>query len=47
MSVAASLKNIFGKKDPSEDDPWINAVLITCGPARHALAIEPVLRPAS
>ena len=31
--------------DPAEEDPWINAVLIRCGPGRRAEAIEPVLRP--
>jgi hypothetical protein len=31
--------------DPSEDDPWINAVLIRCGSPPRALAIEQVLRP--
>jgi metallophosphoesterase (TIGR00282 family) len=32
--------------DASDEDPWINAVLIRCASRRRAASIEPVLRPA-
>jgi len=31
--------------DASDEDPWINAVLIRCESRRRAISIEPVLRP--
>ena len=31
--------------EPSDEDPWINAVLITASAPRSADAIEPVIRP--
>jgi hypothetical protein len=31
--------------DASDEDPWINAVLIRSAGRRRAAAIEPVLRP--
>jgi calcineurin-like phosphoesterase len=46
QSIAVMRTHMPQRYDPSEDDPWINAVLIRCGPAPRALAIELVLRPA-
>jgi metallophosphoesterase (TIGR00282 family) len=45
QSIAVMRTHMPQRYDPSDEDPWINAVLIRCGPDRHALAIEPVLRP--
>jgi metallophosphoesterase (TIGR00282 family) len=45
QSIAVMRTHMPQRYDPSEDDPWINAVLIRCGPAPHAEAIESVLRP--
>jgi metallophosphoesterase (TIGR00282 family) len=45
QSIAVMRTHMPQRYDPSEEDPWINAVLIRCGPERHAQAIEPVLRP--
>jgi metallophosphoesterase (TIGR00282 family) len=33
--------------DPSDEDPWINAVLIRCGANGRAESIEQILRPAA
>jgi metallophosphoesterase (TIGR00282 family) len=45
QSIAVMRTHMPQRYDPSEDDPWINAVVIRCGPPPRALAIEPVLRP--
>jgi calcineurin-like phosphoesterase len=45
QSIAVMRTHMPQRYDPSEDDPWINAVLIRCGTDRRALEIEPVLRP--
>jgi metallophosphoesterase (TIGR00282 family) len=45
QSIAVMRTHMPQRYDPAEDDPWINAVLIRCGPGRTAQAIEPVLRP--
>jgi metallophosphoesterase (TIGR00282 family) len=46
QSIAVMRTHMPQRYDPAEDDPWINAVLITCEPPRRAVAIEQVLRPA-
>jgi metallophosphoesterase (TIGR00282 family) len=45
QSIAVMRTHMPQRYDPSEDDPWINAVLIRCAPGGRAAAIEPVLRP--
>jgi metallophosphoesterase (TIGR00282 family) len=45
QSIAVMRTHMPQRYDPAEEDPWINAVLIRCGPGRQATAIEPVLRP--
>jgi hypothetical protein len=45
QSIARMRTHMPQRYDPSEEDPWINAVLIRCGPGRRAESIEPVLRP--
>jgi 2',3'-cyclic-nucleotide 2'-phosphodiesterase len=45
QSIAVMRTHMPQRYDPAEEDPWINAVLIRCGPRRQATAIEPVLRP--
>jgi 2',3'-cyclic-nucleotide 2'-phosphodiesterase len=45
QSIAVMRTHMPQRYDPAEDDPWINAVLIRCGPEGRALEIEPVLRP--
>ena len=45
QSIAVMRTHMPQRYDPAEDDPWINAVLIRCGPDGRAEAIEPVLRP--
>ena len=45
QSIAVMRTHMPQRYDPAEDNPWINAVLIRCGPERRATAIEPVLRP--
>jgi metallophosphoesterase (TIGR00282 family) len=45
QSIAVMRTHMPQRYDPAEEDPWINAVLIRCGPDRRAEAIEPVLRP--
>jgi 2',3'-cyclic-nucleotide 2'-phosphodiesterase len=44
QSIAVMRTHMPQRYDPAEDDPWINAVLIRCGPGRAATSIEPVLR---
>ena len=45
QSIAVMRTHMPQRYDPAEDDPWINAVLIRCGPNGRAEAIEQVLRP--
>src|ERR687892_1080182 len=45
QSVAVMRTLMPQRYDPSEEDPWINAVLIRCGERRRAEAIEQLLRP--
>jgi metallophosphoesterase (TIGR00282 family) len=45
QSIAVMRTHMPQRYDPAEEDPWINAVLIRCGPGRAATSIEPVLRP--
>jgi calcineurin-like phosphoesterase len=45
QSIAVMRTHMPQRYDPAEEDPWINAVLIRCGPGRSAAAIEQVLRP--
>jgi metallophosphoesterase (TIGR00282 family) len=45
QSIAVMRTHMPQRYDPAEEDPWINAVLIRCGPDGKATAIEPVLRP--
>jgi 2',3'-cyclic-nucleotide 2'-phosphodiesterase len=45
QSIAVMRTHMPQRYDPAEEDPWINAVLVRCGPQRRALSIEPVLRP--
>ena len=47
QSIAVMRTHMPQRYDPAEEDPWINAVLIRCGPNGHATSIEPVLRPLS
>jgi metallophosphoesterase (TIGR00282 family) len=47
QSIAVMRTHMPQRYDPAEDDPWINAVVITCEAPRRALAIEQVLRPAA
>jgi metallophosphoesterase (TIGR00282 family) len=46
QSIAVMRTHMPQRYDPAEDDPWINAVVITCEAPRRALGIEQVLRPA-
>jgi 2',3'-cyclic-nucleotide 2'-phosphodiesterase len=45
QSIAVMRTHMPQRYDPAEQDPWINAVLISCGEDGLATAIEPVLRP--
>jgi metallophosphoesterase (TIGR00282 family) len=45
QSIAVMRTHMPMRYDPADDDPWINAVVIRCGPDGKATAIEPVLRP--
>ncbi len=45
QSIAVMRTHMPQRYDPADDDPWINAVLIQCGPQRGATAIDQVLRP--
>src|SRR4051794_16793592 len=46
QSIAVMRTHMPVRYDSSEEDPWINAVLIRCSAPRRADAIEQVLRPA-
>jgi metallophosphoesterase (TIGR00282 family) len=45
QSIAVMRTHMPQRYDAAEEDPWINAVVIRCGPDGRATAIEPVLRP--
>ena len=45
QSIAVMRTHMPQRYDPAEEDPWINAALIRCGPNGTAEAIELVLRP--
>jgi hypothetical protein len=46
QSIAVMRTHMPQRYDPAEDDPWINAVVISCEAPHRATAIEQVLRPA-
>jgi calcineurin-like phosphoesterase len=46
QSIAVMRSHMPMRYDASDEDPWINAVLIRCAGPRRAAAIEPLLRPA-
>jgi 2',3'-cyclic-nucleotide 2'-phosphodiesterase len=46
QSIAVMRSHMPQRYDASDEDPWLNAVLIRCAGPRRAAAIEPVLRPA-
>ena len=45
QSIAVMRTHMPMRFDPADEDPWINAVVIRCGPDGKATGIEPVLRP--
>jgi metallophosphoesterase (TIGR00282 family) len=45
QSIAVMRTHMPQRYDAAEEDPWINAVLIRCGPDMKATEIEPILRP--
>jgi 2',3'-cyclic-nucleotide 2'-phosphodiesterase len=45
QSIAVMRTQMPQRYDAAEEDPWINAVLISCGPNGTATSIEPILRP--
>jgi metallophosphoesterase (TIGR00282 family) len=45
QSIAVMRSHMPQRYDPSDDDPWINAVLVRCDGPRRAASIEPLLRP--
>jgi metallophosphoesterase (TIGR00282 family) len=45
QSIAVMRSHMPQRYDASDEDPWINAVLIRCSGRRRATAIESVLRP--
>jgi metallophosphoesterase (TIGR00282 family) len=46
QSIAVMRTHMPRRYDPSDEDPWINAVLVRCSGTRQAASIELVLRPA-
>ena len=46
QSIAVMRTHMPVRYSPSEDDPWLMAVVIRCAARRRAAAIEPVLRSA-
>ena len=46
QSIAVMRTHMPMRYEPSEEDPWLNAVVIRAGRARRADSIESVLRPA-
>jgi 2',3'-cyclic-nucleotide 2'-phosphodiesterase len=47
VSIAGLRTHMPMRYDAADDDPWLNAVLVTAAGPRRAAAIEPVLRPLS
>jgi 2',3'-cyclic-nucleotide 2'-phosphodiesterase len=45
QSIAVMRTHMPQRYDSADEDPWINAVLIRCGPNMAASSIEPILRP--
>jgi metallophosphoesterase (TIGR00282 family) len=45
VSIAGLRSHMPMRYDAAEEDPWLNAVLVTASSRRRAEAIEPVLRP--
>jgi metallophosphoesterase (TIGR00282 family) len=45
QSIAVMRTHMPQRYDPAEEDPWINAVVVRCGPDGHATTIEQILRP--
>jgi 2',3'-cyclic-nucleotide 2'-phosphodiesterase len=45
VSIAGLRTHMPMRYDAAEEDPWLNAVLVTASGPRRAAAIEPVLRP--
>jgi 2',3'-cyclic-nucleotide 2'-phosphodiesterase len=45
QSIAVMRTHMPQRYNSAEEDPWINAVLIRCGPNMTASSIEPILRP--
>ncbi|HYI20904.1 MAG TPA: TIGR00282 family metallophosphoesterase [Solirubrobacteraceae bacterium] len=45
QSISTMRTHMPQRYEPSDDDPWINAVLIRCGDDGRATAIEQILRP--
>jgi 2',3'-cyclic-nucleotide 2'-phosphodiesterase len=46
QSIAVMRTHMPQRYDPADEDPWINAVVVTSEAPRRALAIEQILRPA-
>jgi metallophosphoesterase (TIGR00282 family) len=46
QSIAVMRTQMPARYDPSDEDPWLNGVIIRCSRPRRADAIEQVLRPA-
>jgi len=45
QSIAVMRTHMPQRYDPADEDPWINAVVVRCGPDGVASAIEQLLRP--
>ena len=45
QSIATMRTHMPQRYEPSEEDPWINAVLVRCSDQGRATAIEQILRP--
>jgi metallophosphoesterase (TIGR00282 family) len=45
QSIAGMRTHMPMRYDPSDDDPWLNAVLVRSAGPRRAESIEPILRP--
>ena len=45
QSIAVMRTHMPQRYDPAEDDPWINAVVVTCGDGMAADSIQQILRP--
>jgi calcineurin-like phosphoesterase len=45
QSIATMRTHMPQRYEPSEEDPWINAVLVRCSDQGRATEIEQILRP--